>query len=244
MNYTSEMARIQKNAEAQGWKVKRTTAGHWSFYAPNGEDIVTTAGTPSDHRGHYNFIARMKKGGYMTTPATTLLGSLLSEAMDNINKDKEEEEEVEVKPVPKGPKISARLILRDYIRKGEPGRTYMLEELEDVLRVQRPDLGKSSASQSMTALVAEGLICRQGVGMYRLVQEGSAVAPLTSQPKPTAKHAVGAHTGDAAIDADLAVLDEIVNTFAKLEGVLQRTRAALMQAVELKRVLANFGPKE
>ncbi len=61
----SDMDHVIREALAQGWQHDRTTRGHHQFYSPNGRDIITHSGTPSDHRAFNNFLARMKRAGYM-----------------------------------------------------------------------------------------------------------------------------------------------------------------------------------
>lgn len=54
--------KVTKKARAQGWEVKETKKG-LMFLAPNGEDIVTVHGTPSDHRAIKNAEAEFKRAG-------------------------------------------------------------------------------------------------------------------------------------------------------------------------------------
>lgn len=61
----SDMDHVIREALAQGWQHDLTTRGHHQFYAPNGRDIVTTSGTPSDHRSFRNFMAQMKRKGFI-----------------------------------------------------------------------------------------------------------------------------------------------------------------------------------
>lgn len=61
----SDMDHVIREALAQGWQHDRTTRGHHQFYSPNGRDIVTTSGTPSDHRAYNNFLSQMKRAGFM-----------------------------------------------------------------------------------------------------------------------------------------------------------------------------------
>lgn len=56
---------VIRDALSQGWQHDRTVRGHHQFYAPNGRDIVTTGGTPSDHRSFRNFLAEMKRKGFI-----------------------------------------------------------------------------------------------------------------------------------------------------------------------------------
>lgn len=53
------------DALSQGWQHDRTVKGHHQFFAPNGRDIVTTSGTPSDHRAFSNFLSEMKRKGFI-----------------------------------------------------------------------------------------------------------------------------------------------------------------------------------
>jgi predicted RNA binding protein YcfA (HicA-like mRNA interferase family) len=60
-----ELKEIVRAAEEQGWWVDRTSKGHLLFYAPDGENIVTTGGTPSDHRALANLISRLRRHGFV-----------------------------------------------------------------------------------------------------------------------------------------------------------------------------------
>ena len=61
----SDMDHVIREALAQGWQHDRTTRGHHQFYAPDGKGVVTTSGTPSDHRSFRNFMSEMKKRGFV-----------------------------------------------------------------------------------------------------------------------------------------------------------------------------------
>jgi predicted RNA binding protein YcfA (HicA-like mRNA interferase family) len=60
-----ELKEVIKEAKRQGWRVTTTKRGHLQFYAPDGENIVTAAGTPSDHRALANLIARLRRHGFV-----------------------------------------------------------------------------------------------------------------------------------------------------------------------------------
>lgn len=64
MSTRGDLRKIIREAERQGWRVETTRGGHLSFYAPDGENIVTTGSTPSDRRSLDNHIARMRKYGF------------------------------------------------------------------------------------------------------------------------------------------------------------------------------------
>lgn len=59
-----DLKKIVQAAEKQGWRVKMTKNGHWSFYAPDGENIVHAGGTPSDHRALDNLVAQLRRYGF------------------------------------------------------------------------------------------------------------------------------------------------------------------------------------
>jgi len=59
-----ELKEIAREAERQGWRVGKTKKGHPQFFAPDGENIITAAGTPSDHRSIDNLIARLRRYGF------------------------------------------------------------------------------------------------------------------------------------------------------------------------------------
>jgi len=59
-----ELKKIIKYAEKQGWRVLRTKSGHFKWYSPDGESIVTSPSTGS-HKSWKNFMALLKKAGYV-----------------------------------------------------------------------------------------------------------------------------------------------------------------------------------
>lgn len=59
-----ELKEIIGSAEKQGWRVETTKKGHVMFYAPDGENIVTSGGTPSDHRALTNLVSRLRHHGF------------------------------------------------------------------------------------------------------------------------------------------------------------------------------------
>jgi predicted RNA binding protein YcfA (HicA-like mRNA interferase family) len=60
-----ELKGLIREAEDQGWTVRRSKKGHLQFFAPDGETIVTAAGTPSDHRAMANLISRLRRNGFV-----------------------------------------------------------------------------------------------------------------------------------------------------------------------------------
>jgi hypothetical protein len=60
-----ELKEVLREAEKQGWKVAYSGKGHPMLYAPDGKNIVTTGGTPSDHRALANLVARLRRHGFI-----------------------------------------------------------------------------------------------------------------------------------------------------------------------------------
>jgi predicted RNA binding protein YcfA (HicA-like mRNA interferase family) len=59
-----DLKKILREAERQGWQVRQTKNGHWQAFSPDGAGIVTTGGTPSDHKALKNFVAQLRRYGF------------------------------------------------------------------------------------------------------------------------------------------------------------------------------------
>ena len=59
-----ELERLRQAAVRQGWRVERSNADHYKWYAPDGKSIVVSGSTPSDHRAIKNQISRMRRVGF------------------------------------------------------------------------------------------------------------------------------------------------------------------------------------
>ncbi len=59
---------IKKAAQAQNWKVERTTGNHYVFKSPDGVTSVTAGGTYTGPHALKNLVAHLRKGGF-TPPA-------------------------------------------------------------------------------------------------------------------------------------------------------------------------------
>src|SRR5437764_5562857 len=81
MSYQTDIQRVIRVAETQGFRVSRTTRGHYQFYAPNRKDIITTSGTPGEMHGWQNFLAQMRRAGFQE--AVTSMGDAMREAAES-----------------------------------------------------------------------------------------------------------------------------------------------------------------
>ena len=59
-----EIRRITKALIAQGFEVDHCAKGHTRVYK-DGEFVTTTASTPSDFRGRRNFVADLRRAGFI-----------------------------------------------------------------------------------------------------------------------------------------------------------------------------------
>lgn len=58
-----EIKALLAEADKQGWRVNETKDG-WQLFAPDGVNIVTIHGTPSDHRALANTVTRLRRYGF------------------------------------------------------------------------------------------------------------------------------------------------------------------------------------
>jgi predicted RNA binding protein YcfA (HicA-like mRNA interferase family) len=61
-----DLREIEKAAKEQGWQVGRTMKGHLRYVPPDPtRRIVIGSGTPSDSRAMKNFLAELKRQGFI-----------------------------------------------------------------------------------------------------------------------------------------------------------------------------------
>ena len=63
MSIRKEFAELLRAVEAQGGTIKKIKSGY-QIFAPNGVDIVTVHGTPSDRRALANAVAELRRAGF------------------------------------------------------------------------------------------------------------------------------------------------------------------------------------
>lgn len=64
----SDLRKLLKALEEQGFSVERTKAGHWLVRNPEGRAVATIAGTASDHRSMKNALAYLRRAGFVWPP--------------------------------------------------------------------------------------------------------------------------------------------------------------------------------
>lgn len=65
-----DIKKVAREAERQGWRVDRTSKGHWRFIPPDPQGrICIHSGTPGDRRGIHNLVAEMRRQGFRWPPS-------------------------------------------------------------------------------------------------------------------------------------------------------------------------------
>lgn len=188
-------------ALAQGWQHDRTTRGHHQFFAPNGRDIVTTGGTPSDHRSFRNFLSEMKKRGFV-------MG-------------------VDGKRIKYG---AAKREVLSYLRRHE-GREVTREDLKAYLRSVLPGISEMTIFKNLRAVSLTEGVTNTPIGMiYRSVTWSTSAAYVEKTPAPVTVTEPTEKAPEARIittpaisrDSDEQELDEALEALAKIERIIRR----------------------
>lgn len=234
MSRDGDLDKIIKNAQVQGFRYSRTTAGHHQFYAPNGHNIITHSGTPSDSRGYLNFIADMKRAGYMELQT-------LADAMPKPPKEQEE------KPPEVRPKLSMNEHVISYVDRHPEGVT--AANTKAYLRSVRPESGGNAHYNVLAVLMKKGVVKRLPSGNYvstgkKLEAIGKGTNPNSWGNKGKAQETpepFRAKTGDTSVDKDLKALDAALNdaltALTKVDSIAQRMKAKLARLAQIQELL-------
>lgn len=183
---------VIREALAQGWQHDLTTRGHHQFFAPNGRDIVVTSGTPSDHRSFNNFMAQMKRKGFV-------MG-------------------VDGKRIKYG---AARKEIAAYLRRHE-GQEVSRVDLKAYLRSVLPGISEMTIIKNLRAAQTIEGVTNTPIGMiYRRITWTSAPVtvkePTTKAPEAQMITVPAIHR-----DSDERELDEALEALAKIERIVKR----------------------
>ncbi|MBO0813528.1 MAG: hypothetical protein J2P30_00005 [Actinobacteria bacterium] len=63
MSKASEVRKIVRAAESQGFRVRQTSRGHYLFWTKTGEFICDLSGTPGSDREIVNKLTQLRKKG-------------------------------------------------------------------------------------------------------------------------------------------------------------------------------------
>lgn len=232
MSWDSDLARIIKRAEAQRIRHRMTEKNHHQFFFPDNGPIVVTAGTSSSEDGWRNFLAEMKRSGYVGE-GLMMLGEFLP-----------------AKPVvPEAAnghvQLSVTQHVTDLLSRHQEG--CWPQEINAYIKTVRPDVSEAAYSNACARLVERGILIREG-GKYKTapsavsVDTAMAVELIKAPQVPQAPTPLvgGQRTGDATIDADLEALDNALVALSQIEGVVRRNREVLQQLATLKKLLGGI----
>lgn len=63
---SSRLRAILEAAQAQGWRVRQTASAHYQCIPPDRHrKICVTSGTPGDWRSLHNFLAELRRQGFV-----------------------------------------------------------------------------------------------------------------------------------------------------------------------------------
>jgi|SRR6185369_6503113 len=237
MSYESDLQRVIKNAQMQGFRVCETKRGHWQFYSPNKKDIVVASGTSCNHEGFQKFMAEMRRAGY--ADATTSMGDALKDAMLQVST-----------PVPvEEPKKTIRQMILELLERHPSGMSS--QDILACVRSSRPEVSADTVSQTTLQMVGRG-IERRGRGWYRLSKTRteiqvdnffnehptSGVSPTeTGRLNGNSKHESNQPKEVSNLDNDIREIDEALAALARIEGVVRRTRERLAKLKEVRDIL-------
>lgn len=248
MSYNTDMQRVVKQAEIQGFRVRETTKGHWQFYAPNGKDIVVASGTSCNHTGWSKFMAELRRAGF--AEASTSIGDAIKEALGS-STDVEKTVNgtlVDMGVTPLG-KPTTRQILLEVINRHPEGMD--IQDLSMVVKSKRPDLGSQAVSVTLSGMASRGEIERKSRGRYHPKQEirQMEVKPIVNgHAKPVAETssapAIPAPIIDEAqVANDIEELEAALVALSRIETVVRRNREVLKKFAELRSMLNSLNLK-
>lgn len=257
MSFDSDINQVRRKAEQQGWRYDVTERGHHRFYSPNKKDIVVTSGTPGDVRGYQNFLANMRRAGYMDDPGAIGLALLAAKGGSNMNA--EVREAVAAIDGAKATMTVAGLI-RELLRTN-PETVYDVEGVHLHARARIPEAQRNNVNMCLAAMVDRGEAVRVGHGEYKATvvlthghrQEhkedpkpqpapAPAPAPLpttNTNPISAIGAAIGTMSGDPAVDADLKIMDEALVALSRIGEVVSRNRERLLALAQFKKLMGG-----
>jgi hypothetical protein len=219
MSRDSDLSKIIKNAQVQGFKYSRTSTGHHQFYAPNGHDIITFSGTPSDGRSDLNSMAALKRAGYMELQT---LGDAMPE---------KKEEEVPVKKV----KLSVAKHLADLLSRHPEGMSK--ENIQAYIKSVRPDVTDASYYEATRSLINKGLAKRLPSGHIQLIGNADKVK------KPIKAEVPVLRGKSVSVDKDLKALDAAMNkaltALTEIDHIAHRLKEELSDYAMIKEMFSK-----
>lgn len=231
MSYNSDLERVRKRAEAQGFRYRLTERNHHQFYSPDKESIVVTAGTPGDVRGWTNFMADMKRAGYKDSDLTLSLGEALSMAKANGNGA-----DHHAPSTMRATGVTDAIV--EYLH-GEmmPRKTNAIVE---AVQAKHPTFTRESIVQACANAAAYDRLVKTAHATYTVPGRvaRAVIPPLTqSDPPPDAMVVRGVAPAKAEVDPDEVELDEALAALGRIETMVRKYKGIVRQMADLRRIM-------
>lgn len=171
-------------------------------------------------------MADMKRNGYKEEMGLIGDALLAVRAADAAVKERKEE-------------FSAAGLTRAFL-KDNPDGVFNTDRIYLHVLAKKPGASKVSIQQALGYMVSNEEITRVGRGEYRYGAPARQVVQAVVESAPTAPVSkIGEFTGDPAVDADLAMLDEALAALGQIEDVVNRNRERLFALAQFKKLLGG-----
>ena len=246
MSYNSDLSKVIKRAEEQGFRHERLTNNHHRFKSPDGRGMAVHGGTPSDnYRGWANFMADMRRIGYKEDDmfeetkrsVTTNLGEAIKAAIQQPGTD--EESRNSSKP--------QRGTLPDFIRdhfRNHPDKSYEVDAILMLVRAKGYDFDEKYVGTTIARLYKQGELVRVSRGLYRWPRksEPAVVTDVVGVPTPTTRvqlvpEVPAPLSSSSEITEDEKELDEALAALGRIEALVRKHKVKARQFNALKELL-------
>lgn len=224
MSQAGDVQKVIRNAITQGFKYSKTSGGHHQLLAPNGHDIIHHSGTPSDHRGFYNFIAQLKRAGYMELQT-------LGDAMPQ--------------KISEGPKLTVKQYVIDLLARHPEG--LQAEDISAYIHTVRPDVAKSAFHSVMYPLLEKGVVEKLPSGIHKLKDASKAGKPRKAYNKikasvPHVKEDVPVlEKKKTPISKEIQSLDhalnDALNALTKIDAIVTKLKEKVSRYAQIEALL-------
>jgi hypothetical protein len=232
MSYKTDMLKIIKRAEMQGWRHQKTSSGHHQFFAPPpSRMIIVASGTSCNNTGWRRFLADMKKAGL----------KMEDEEMEKAAED--------IFPQADRPKIHVIDYVRDFLRNRET-EAFSIDTLHASCAVYYNGIERQRVKDVVSQLFSQAEI--HGVQFtnetcYQWGQIGQALPP-NAPLKVEYTESIGLVTaqGQSAESVEIPDLDEtalnratslMMEALSIVETVVARQKKIAKARADLKKLL-------
>lgn len=231
MELPKDQEGLFKLAKAQGWRIDRTTGGHWRLESPQ-KQVVITSGTPSDFRAVKNFRGQLKRAGLF--PATVLRTPMAQLMEPKLVVDKNPTVTAAPGLLSPGTPGYIRQVILGAMRQVNRGGGMSAEDLLTHVKVKLPDYTLRKLDSYLQNLKAGGWLTLENTGRYAIVEGG----PKVQKRKRPGKKAVGT---DYNTDADFLALERALGCLSELEAIIRKHQAIAKTFSGLKGLINQIG---